>query len=139
MDVHNITAVLVDWLIETEQIMFISSWIWMNWNHKSRIQLGHNLTSRCNVEPTWRVFSDVHLARVLRIHVRYSRVLDIADYHRIAVRIQESPAFRVTTKHQWSTTRRPRQSRESVFWGHRNTISHQCTQLFLNINQIFAR
>lgn len=139
MDIHNITAVLVDWLIETEQIIFIIHEF--EWTEIINIgnKLGHNLTSRCNVEPTWRVFSDVHLARVLRIHVRYSRVLDIADYHRIAVRIQESPAFRVTTKHQWSTTRRPRQSRESVFWGHRNTISHQCTQLFLNINQIFAR
>lgn len=73
------------------------------------------LTSRGNIEATRRIFGNVDLAGMLSVNVRNGRILNIPDYNRIPVCVQEGPAFGVSSQNQRGTTLSSWQSRPSVF------------------------
>lgn len=95
------------------------------------------LTSRGNVETTRRIFSNVDLAGMLRVNIRNRWILNVPDYNRIPVCVQESPAFWVSAQNQRRATLSSRQSRPSVFCRYAN-ISSQLSPAKLPTQDIFA-
>lgn len=55
----------------------------------------YNLTSWRNVESTWRVFRDIHLAWMFRVSIGDRGVLNISYDNGIPIGIQEVSALRI--------------------------------------------